>query len=356
MRVRVGVGRPDSTDPEIVSALRARALPRGRRAGARARSSGACAQVEARRARRPPTAAGWMDGRAARRRCARCSGSSAEDERRCGSRARAGTRSCRRRCARTLIAALAEIDERGARAARRWSSSATTARRASSPATCAPGSRPRRVRYYPSRGVAYESHLAPPPHLVGLRVAALDALLGAGRRRAAPASQEPAGRRRQRGGALGEGARPGAAPALVHAARRRAARPRRVRRRARRGRLRARRPGRGARPVRDARRAARRLPGDRGARGAGRHVRRRDRIAALVLDVHAALARRGRGGRDRARRRARGRAPRARRDRGGDGSLQRRRGGAGERPDIAELLPGRALRRAARPASARTPS
>jgi transcription-repair coupling factor (superfamily II helicase) len=45
---------------------------------------------------------------------------------------------------------------------------------------------PRRVRYYPSRGVAYESHLAPPPHLVGLRVAALDALLGA-----EPAEQEP---------------------------------------------------------------------------------------------------------------------------------------------------------------------
>jgi transcription-repair coupling factor (superfamily II helicase) len=39
---------------------------------------------------------------------------------------------------------------------------------------------PRRVRYYPSRGVAYESHLAPPAHLVGLRVAALDALLAAG--------------------------------------------------------------------------------------------------------------------------------------------------------------------------------
>jgi len=36
---------------------------------------------------------------------------------------------------------------------------------------------PRAVRFYPSRGVAYESHLAPPPHLVGLRVAALDALL-----------------------------------------------------------------------------------------------------------------------------------------------------------------------------------
>src|SRR3954463_7856209 len=37
--------------------------------------------------------------------------------------------------------------------------------------------RPRPVRFYPSRGVAYESHLAPPPHLVGLRVAALDSVL-----------------------------------------------------------------------------------------------------------------------------------------------------------------------------------
>ena len=36
---------------------------------------------------------------------------------------------------------------------------------------------PRRVRYYPSRGVTYESHLAPPPHLIGQRIAALDALL-----------------------------------------------------------------------------------------------------------------------------------------------------------------------------------
>ncbi|MGI8572539.1 MAG: transcription-repair coupling factor [Solirubrobacteraceae bacterium] len=39
---------------------------------------------------------------------------------------------------------------------------------------------PRMVRYYPSRGVTYESHLAPPPHLVGLRIAALDALLEGG--------------------------------------------------------------------------------------------------------------------------------------------------------------------------------
>jgi transcription-repair coupling factor (superfamily II helicase) len=39
---------------------------------------------------------------------------------------------------------------------------------------------PRGVRYYPSRGVTYESHLAPPPHLVGLRIAALDSLLEPG--------------------------------------------------------------------------------------------------------------------------------------------------------------------------------
>jgi transcription-repair coupling factor (superfamily II helicase) len=35
---------------------------------------------------------------------------------------------------------------------------------------------PRPVRLYPARGVRYESHLAPPPHLVGLRIAALDAV------------------------------------------------------------------------------------------------------------------------------------------------------------------------------------
>jgi transcription-repair coupling factor (superfamily II helicase) len=47
---------------------------------------------------------------------------------------------------------------------------------------------PRDVRYYPSRGVTYESHLNPPPHLVGLRMAALDALIAAG---AAKASEPP---------------------------------------------------------------------------------------------------------------------------------------------------------------------
>src|SRR3954447_11559207 len=35
----------------------------------------------------------------------------------------------------------------------------------------------RRVGLYPSRRGGYHSHLAPAPHLVGLRVAAIDALL-----------------------------------------------------------------------------------------------------------------------------------------------------------------------------------
>src|SRR2546430_16800433 len=50
---------------------------------------------------------------------------------------------------------------------------------------------PRLVRYYPSRGVTYESHLRPPPHLVGLRMAALDALLSADGERDARAEGAP---------------------------------------------------------------------------------------------------------------------------------------------------------------------
>ncbi len=38
---------------------------------------------------------------------------------------------------------------------------------------------PRRVRFYPSRGTGYASHVTPPPHLVGLRIDALDALSAA---------------------------------------------------------------------------------------------------------------------------------------------------------------------------------
>src|SRR4051794_17034686 len=39
---------------------------------------------------------------------------------------------------------------------------------------------PRPGRFYPARGVRYESHLPPPPHLVGLRIAALASLLNGG--------------------------------------------------------------------------------------------------------------------------------------------------------------------------------
>jgi transcription-repair coupling factor (superfamily II helicase) len=42
---------------------------------------------------------------------------------------------------------------------------------------------PAPVRFYPARGVRYESALAPPPHLVGLRIAALDSLLEPGKTR-----------------------------------------------------------------------------------------------------------------------------------------------------------------------------
>ncbi len=35
---------------------------------------------------------------------------------------------------------------------------------------------PRRVRLYPSRGTGFASHVTPPPHLIGLRIDALDAI------------------------------------------------------------------------------------------------------------------------------------------------------------------------------------
>ncbi len=184
---------------------------------------------------------------------------------------------------------------------------------------------PRAVRYYPSRGVAYESHLTPPPHLVGLRVAALDALTDTPEGSEQPVVVISATALSR------EGPGPEAAPARLHAARRRPARPRRDRPAARRRRLPARRPGRRSRPVRDPRRPARRLPGDRGARGPRRHVRHRDRGAALVLDLHPAQPGGDRLRRDLARGRARARAPRAGRDRGRRRGSPRHRGAAAGR-------------------------
>ena len=145
---------------------------------------------------------------------------------------------------------------------------------------------PRPVRFYPSRGVAYESHLAPPPHLVGLRVAALDALLEYARND--DAGEEPPVVVVSAVALSEKVPDPELRPHSLHAEGRRAPRPRRGRHRPRRRRLRARRPGRGPRPVRDPRRPARRLPGDRGPRDPRRPLRHRDRVAPLVLHLHPA--------------------------------------------------------------------
>ncbi len=64
--------------------------------------------------------------------------------------------------------------------------------RATWPPTCARGWRRGTVRFYPRAALRYESHLAPPPHLVGLRVAALDALLGDGEHEAVRRSSSSA--------------------------------------------------------------------------------------------------------------------------------------------------------------------
>ncbi|MCL2770179.1 MAG: DEAD/DEAH box helicase, partial [Solirubrobacterales bacterium] len=69
---------------------------------------------------------------------------------------------------------------------------------------------PRAVRLYPSRGVAYESHLSPPPHLVGLRVAALDALL-----RARPAAAVVGAQAAPAGAPAGDSPPVGAPPVVV---------------------------------------------------------------------------------------------------------------------------------------------
>ncbi|MGD0452334.1 MAG: CarD family transcriptional regulator, partial [Solirubrobacteraceae bacterium] len=74
---------------------------------------------------------------------------------------------------------------------------------------------PRRVRYYPSRGVAYESHLAPPAHLVGLRVAALDALLGAGAAAGGAGAGGAGAGGAGAGGAVGAGAEAPEQPVVV---------------------------------------------------------------------------------------------------------------------------------------------
>ena len=221
-----------------------------------------------------------------------------------------------------LVAALA--DARGGADARRRRRRPPGARPRG--ATCGRGCAPRPVRFYPSRGVTYESHLVPPPHLVGLRIAALDAL-----HRTRAADAEAAGGRRVGRRAQREGPRPRAAPARLPGRQGRPARPRGDRAAAGRDGLRARRPGRGPRAVRHPRRAARPLPGHRRPRRPRRPVRHRGRDAARVLDLHPAQLRRARRGRDRAGRRARPPSTAS--------WPSSPRPTSEERPDIAELLP-----------------
>ena len=100
MRVRVGVGRPDSTDPEIVSAYvlgRFRESPDARCAElVRGRAQRACScGVRAR------SASGRRAAMAQRSAALAAAGLLRRTSRRCGWRARAAMRSCRARCART---------------------------------------------------------------------------------------------------------------------------------------------------------------------------------------------------------------------------------------------------------------
>ena len=130
--------------------------------------------------------------------------------------------------------------------------------------------------------------------------------------RATSNEQRATGRRRIGRRACRGGPGRGPAPRGLRPAPRRGGRPRRRRRAPGRGGLRAHRPGRGPGPVRGARRHPRRLRRDRGPRRAAGAVRRRDRVDPLVLDLHPALARRGRGDRAQPGRRAGARASRAR--------------------------------------------
>ena len=203
-----------------------------------------------------------------------------------------------------LLAALLTAPELRPGSARRSWSPPTIAPPATWPPTWPPSWRPATARYYPSRGVGYLSHLTPPPHLAGLRIAALTELAGERGRPVVVASAV----------ALAE-----AVPdpeLLARGLRAHRGRERRSRRRCRAAggrRLRAGRAGRGARPVRGPRRHPRRLSGHRGAGGPRRAVRRRGRVDPLVLGLHPALARRLRAGRAGTRGGARVRASRSRR-------------------------------------------
>ena len=199
---------------------------------------------------------------------------------------------------------------------------------------------PRPVRFYPSRGVTYESHLAPPPHLVGLRVAALDALIDEPRRAmksrrsssssaVALSEKVPDPELRPHGFTI----RKGDLIDLDEIAQQLTAMGyERVDQVEDRGQF-AIRGG-----ILDV------YPATERPRRPRRPLRHRDRVAARVLDVHPAQLRRRRRGRDRPGGRARRRASRAGRDRRG----RRGRGPPGHRRAAA----GRPLPRLPRPRAA----
>ena len=242
-----------------------------------------------------------------------------------------GARACLRRRSSRTCWRRSSRPRRGSAGGRCWSSPPTTSARATWPASCAPTwrraasattrraapatrrtSRRRRTSSAcGSRRWTRSTGAASPAVVVASAVALAEAV--------PDASLRPAGFALERGEEVDLGEVAGAP---------------------RRGRLRAHRPGRGARAVRGAGRDPRRLRSHRGPGGAAGAVRRRDRVDPLVLDLHPALARRGRPRRALAGRRARLGAPGA----GRAGPRGRRRAAGPRRAAAAGALP-----RAARP-------
>ena len=204
-RVRVGVGRPPTHRSGPRRRLRARALPASRASEVERWSSG------------PPTRPSRCRGQASRRAQPHLdSGADAplrllthadEDPQTAALRARAAARSSRSRCVRTCSPRCSTAT----RPARRSSSPATTGPRGTSPPGCGPGSSP---------GPSATTRAAASPTSRTWRRRRTSSGCGSPRStRCSSPAERGAGGRGQRRGAVREGARPGAAPARLHAAR-----------------------------------------------------------------------------------------------------------------------------------------
>ena len=229
-RVRVGVGRPDSTDPEIVSAYVLGRFREPRERGRRASIDRAADAAE--RVVLGETATrrvDWMRDPAARParslRVPRCSARSSPTPQTIPppspSRATAGARSSPSRCAPTWSPRCVDADGRSAPAPALVVAGDDRER-------ARPGGRPARVARAAAGALL---SLARRRLRVAPRAAAAPRRPARRRARRAARRADGAGarRRRLRRRALREGPRPGAAPARLRAARRRAARPRRDR-------------------------------------------------------------------------------------------------------------------------------